>query len=157
MDGVVDIYMPDFKYWDADLSKKYLKAKDYPDTAKRVIKEMRRQVGDLVIDENGLAKRGVLLRHLVMPECESDARSIMRYLAREVSPHTYVNVMSQYRPAGKVSAEKYPEINRRIFSEEVRRVYEIAKEEGLYRFDERKARSVSGEDILKFFIARDSD
>ncbi len=157
MDGVVDIYMPDFKYWDADLSKKYLKAKDYPDTAKRVIKEMRRQVGDLVFDENGLAKRGVLLRHLVMPECESDARHIMRYLVREVSPHTYVNVMSQYRPAGKVSAEKYPEINRGIFSEEVRRVHEIAKEEGLYRFDERKARSVSGEDILKFFIARDSD
>ena len=68
MDGIVDIYMPDFKYWDNDRSKKYLKAKDYPETARTVIREMHRQVGDLVLDEYGLAKRGVLVRHLVMPD-----------------------------------------------------------------------------------------
>ena len=142
MDGIVDIYMPDFKYWSPELSKKYLKAKDYPEAAQRVIREMHRQVGDLVVDENGLAKRGVLIRHLVMPDSDSDARQIMHFLNHEVSPHTYVNIMSQYRPAGKVNANKYPELNRKIFSEEVGRVYKIAREEGLYRFDKR--RPVSG-------------
>ena len=138
MDGIVDIYMPDFKYWSPELSKKYLKAKDYPEAAQRVIREMHRQVGDLVVDENGLAKRGVLVRHLVMPDSDSDARQIMHFLNHEVSPHTYVNIMSQYRPAGKVNANKYPELNRKIFSEEVGRVYKIAREEGLYRFDKRR-------------------
>ena len=138
MDGIVDIYMPDFKYWSPELSKKYLKAKDYPEAAQRVIREMHRQVGDLVVDENGLAKRGVLIRHLVMPDSDSDARQIMHFLNHEVSPHTYVNIMSQYRPAGKVNANKYPELNRKIFSEEVGRVYKIAREEGLYRFDKRR-------------------
>ena len=141
MDGIVDIYMPDFKYWSPELSKKYLKAKDYPEAAQRVIREMHRQVGDLVVDENGLAKRGVLIRHLVMPDSDSDARQIMHFLNHEVSPHTYVNIMSQYRPAGKVNANKYPELNRKIFSEEVGRVYKIAREEGLYRFDKRRPAS----------------
>ena len=139
MDGVVDIYMPDFKYWDTSLSKKYLIAKNYPDAARQVIKEMYRQVGDLVFDETGLAKRGVLVRHLVMPDAVEDAKQIMRYLAREISPHTYVNVMSQYRPAGKVSTKKYPEIDRKITPREVETTVSVAKAEGLYRFNTRES------------------
>ena len=144
MDGIVDIYMPDFKYWDTSLSKKYLIAKNYPDAARQVIKEMYRQVGNLVFDETGLAKRGVLVRHLVMPNAVEDAQHIMRHLAREVSPHTYVNIMSQYRPAGKVSTKKYPEINRKIIHGEVETTLSVARKEGLYRFDNR-------ESMLKIF------
>ena len=138
MDGVVDIYMPDFKYWDSGLSKKYLIAKNYPDAARQVIKEMHRQVGDLVFDEDGLAKRGILVRHLVMPGTIEDAQHIMHHLAHEISPHTYVNVMSQYRPAGKVSEKKYPKVNRRASLDEVEATVSIAQKEGLYRFDTRE-------------------
>jgi putative pyruvate formate lyase activating enzyme len=138
MDGVVDIYMPDFKYWDPERSKRYLKAKDYPEAARRVIREMHRQVGPLVFDKKGLARRGVLVRHLVMPDNLQDARNIMRFLAQEVSPDTYVNIMSQYRPAGKVSEEKYPEINRGVSAEEMKATFTVAREEGLYRFDRRE-------------------
>jgi len=137
MDGIVDIYMPDFKYWDAWLSAKYLKAKNYPAAAKVVIKEMQRQVGDLVFDEKGLAKRGVLVRHLVMPDNADDSRKIMRFLATEVSPHTYINIMDQYHPAGKVTANRYREIHRGITEAEQQETIRMAREEGLYRFDTR--------------------
>lgn len=137
MEGVVDIYMPDFKYWDEGLSAKYLKARKYPQAAKAVIREMQRQVGNLVFDEKGLAKRGVLVRHLVMPGNEEDSRKVMRYLAQEVSPHTYINIMDQYRPAWKVTENRYREINRRTTSEEHQATIRIAREEGLYRFDAR--------------------
>ncbi len=140
MDGIVDIYMPDFKFWDAKLSSKYLKAKNYPETARAVIREMHKQVGDLVFDENGLAKRGVLVRHLLMPGFASDARKIMGFLAREVSPNIYVNIMDQYHPAGKVGAAKYGEINRRLSAEEMEDAYCFAKAEGLSRFDFRHAK-----------------
>jgi putative pyruvate formate lyase activating enzyme len=139
MDGVVDIYMPDFKIWDSRMALKYLLAKDYPETARRVIKEMHRQVGELKMDEHGLAKRGVLVRHLLMPGAVAGTREIMKFLAREVSPHTYVNVMAQYYPAGKVSKEKYPEINRRITRQEYADAIADAQKAGLYRFDERRA------------------
>ncbi len=135
MDGLVDIYMPDFKYWSAERAKQYLIAKDYPEAARRVISEMQRQVGSLQVDENGLARRGILVRHLVMPDNLEDARGIMQFLAGEISPDTYVNIMSQYRPAGKVSIEKYSEINRPVAIEEMQKTFAIAKEAGLYRFD----------------------
>ncbi len=135
MEGIVDIYMPDFKYWSNERSQKYLKAKDYPETARTVIKEMHRQVGDLVLDENGLAKRGVLLRHLVMPEGLEDAENIMKYLSKEISADTYLNIMAQYFPAGKVSEIKYQEINRRPHSQELATVEKIARQYGLHRFD----------------------
>ena len=135
MDGVVDIYMPDFKFWSGELSRKYLKAKDYPETARAAVLEMHRQVGDLVFDEHGIAKRGVLVRHLLMPGFASDARKIMGFLAREVSPDIYVNIMDQYRPAGKVDATKYEEINCRVSGEELEDAYRFAKAEGLSRFD----------------------
>ena len=138
MEGIVDIYMPDFKYWSNERSQKYLKAKDYPETARTEIKEMHRQVGDLVLDENGLAKRGVLLRHLVMPDGLEDAENIMGYLSKEISADTYLNIMSQYFPAGKVSEIKYQEINRRPYSQELATVEKIARQCGLHRFDQRE-------------------
>ncbi len=138
MDGIVDIYMPDFKYWDPDLSKKYLKAKDYPEAARRVIREMHRQVGPLVFDENGLARRGVLVRHLVMPGASDDAEKIMRFLAQEVSPDLYVNIMNQYRPAGRVSETRYAEIDRAVSPHELEAAYGFARAEGLTRFDTRR-------------------
>ncbi len=138
MDGVMDIYMPDFKIWDSRMALKYLLAKDYPEAARRAIKEMHRQVGELKMDENGIAKRGVLLRHLVMPGAVAGTREIMKFLAREVSPHTYVNVMAQYYPAGKVSREKYAEINRGITAQEYADAVVAARKAGLYRFDERR-------------------
>lgn len=139
MDGIVDIYMPDFKIWDSRMAFKYLLAKDYPQAARRAIKEMHRQVGDLKMDEHGLAKRGVLVRHLVMPGGIAGTHRIMKFLADEVSPHTYVNIMAQYHPAGKVSAERFPEINRGITREEYADAVAAAQKAGLYRFDERRA------------------
>ena len=115
LDGVIDIYMPDFKMWDPALSLKYLKAKDYPEAARRAIREVHRQVGDLAFDEDGLARRGLLVRHLVMPGGIASSREVLRFLAEEISPRTYVNVMGQYFPAGKVGRNrKYDDINRLI-------------------------------------------
>ncbi len=137
LDGVVDIYMPDFKFWDAQLSLRYLKAKDYAETARRVIKEMHRQVGPLKFDERGLAKRGVLVRHLVMPGFVDETRRILRFLAQEVAPDTYVNVMAQYHPAGKVAADKYAEINRPLTTREHEAAVQFAGDLGL-RLDVRQ-------------------
>jgi len=137
LDGVVDIYMPDFKFWDARLSLRYLRAKDYPEVARRAIREMHRQVGELKFDEFGLAKRGVLVRHLVMPGFLDETRHILTFLAEEISPDTYVNIMDQYYPAGRVNERKYPEINRRLTSEEYVEALRIAREVGLWRLDER--------------------
>ena len=111
LDGIIDVYMPDFKIWDEGLSLRYLKARDYPAAARRAILEMHRQVGELKLDENGLAMRGVLLRHLVMPGEIAGTEAIMRFVAEQVSPDSYVNVMGQYYPAGKVGQGKYSEIN----------------------------------------------
>lgn len=138
LEGVVDIYMPDFKLWDERLSLRFLLAKDYPEAARRAIKEMHRQVGPLTFDEEGLAKRGVLVRHLVMPGEIAGTREIMRFLAEEVSPDTYINVMDQYRPAGRVTAEKFEEINRPTSPVEYREALQIAAEVGLDRLDVRK-------------------
>ncbi len=138
MDGVVDIYMPDFKYWDREMARKYSKAPDYPEVARRTIKEMYRQVGDLVIDEHGLARRGVLLRHLVMPHDIAGTGEVMRWIAKELSPTTYVNVMPQYYPAGKVSPMEYPEINRRLTPGEYEQALDEAWRAGLKRLDRRR-------------------
>jgi putative pyruvate formate lyase activating enzyme len=141
LDGIVDIYMPDFKFWDERLSLKYLIAKDYPDAARRAIKEMHRQVGPLKFDERGLAKRGLLVRHLVMPGFLDETRQIFRFLAEEVSPETYVNVMAQYYPAGKVTIprfkKKYADINRHVTTKEHTEAVKTAESLGL-RLDKRK-------------------
>lgn len=135
--GVVDIYMPDFKLWTPDLCLRYLKAKDYAEAARNAIKEMHRQVGPLKFDEDGLAKRGVLVRHLVMPGLLDETRHILQFLAEQVAVDTYVNVMAQYRPAGKVTAEKYPEINRTPTTAEYRTAVHLAEQAGL-RLDQRR-------------------
>ncbi len=139
MNGVVDIFMPDFKYWDEVLAGEYLKARNYPQAAQAVIRAMHRQVGNLVFDEHGLAKRGVLVRHLVMPDNAENTRHIMKYLANELSPDTYINIMDQYRPAGKVTENRYRKINRRTSEVEHLEAIQMAREAGLHRFDHRKS------------------
>jgi putative pyruvate formate lyase activating enzyme len=140
LDGIVDIYMPDFKYWDARLSARLLGAKDYPEVARAALREMHRQVGDLSLDENGLARRGLLVRHLVMPEATGDAARIFEWLATELGPETYVNVMAQYRPEGRARRvpDRYPEIARPTSPEEHDAAIEAARRAGLHRFDTRR-------------------
>ena len=138
MKGIVDIYMPDFKFWDERLSLRFLLAKDYALAACQAIREMHRQVGSLKFDEHGLAKRGVLVRHLVMPGEIAGTGEIMRFLAEQVSPETYVNIMDQYYPAGRVNAEKFEEINRGVSRRELQKARNFARAAGLTRFDERR-------------------
>ncbi len=135
LDGVVDIYLPDMKYSDAIVARKYSKIRDYPAINRAAVKEMHRQVGDLQIDERGIAERGVLVRHLVLPDDLAGTRDTLRWLAQEISPNTYLNLMDQYRPCYKAS--EYPELNRRITREEYVRVEQWAEELGLRRLDER--------------------
>ncbi|UCC73195.1 MAG: radical SAM protein [Gemmatimonadota bacterium] len=137
LDGVIDIYMPDFKFWSRELSEKYLKAENYPGAARAAIAEMHRQVGPLQIDANGVATRGVLLRHLVMPGQLDETRAILGWIASELGTRTYINLMDQYRPAGRVCAEHYPEINRRLSASEFSQAHQIAAELGLTRLDQR--------------------
>jgi putative pyruvate formate lyase activating enzyme len=135
LEGVFDIYMPDFKFWTSESGTRFAKAPDYPEVAQKAISEMHRQVGDLVLDDEGVATKGLLVRHLVMPGGLEETREIFRFLAREVSVDTYVNVMDQYRPCGK--AHQYPSIDRRLGNDEFQRALETAGEEGLHRLDER--------------------
>ena len=143
LDGVVDIYMPDFKFWKRETAKRLAKAPDYPERAREAIGEMHRQVGPLRFTPNGLACRGVLVRHLVMPGQLEEARAIFRWLAQETSPDTYVNIMGQYRPDYEVGAiardggAKYQEINRQPHGVELLQVTEAARDAGLWRLDER--------------------
>jgi putative pyruvate formate lyase activating enzyme len=139
LDGVVDVYMPDLKLWDPELARRYLDAEDYPAVARAALREMHRQVGVLQVDEHGLARRGVLVRHLVMPGGVAGTRDAMAFLAHELSPDTYVNLMPQYHPAGEVSPHTCGEIARRITPEEFAEALDAARECGLHRFDEARA------------------
>ena len=129
LDGIVDIYMPDFKFWKSETAQELAKAADYPDVARAAIKEMHRQVGDLVIEADGLARRGLLVRHLVMPGGLDETRQILRFLSQEVSPDTLVNVMPQYRPEGL--AARYPAIARPLSQREFQQAAKTAGVEGL--------------------------
>ena len=133
IEGIFDIYMPDFKFTDSDIANRFCKARDYPEVATKAIKEMHRQVGDLVINNHGIAERGLIVRHLIMPNELAGTRKVMHFLANEISKNTYVNIMDQYHPCGL--AHKYPEINRRITTEEFSNAINIAREEGLTRLD----------------------
>ena len=135
LDGLVDVYMPDFKYGSAEVARRYSKADDYVDAVKAGLKEMQRQVGDLVLDERGLARRGLLVRHLVMPGGVAGTRDVMRFLAREISPNVYVNLMDQYYPAFKT--DRYREIDRRISEDELREAIQAARDAGIHRLDSR--------------------
>jgi putative pyruvate formate lyase activating enzyme len=138
MNGLVDIYMPDFKLWDAEHCRKYLVANDYARAARRVIAAMHAQVGELKVDESGLALRGVLVRHLLMPGLVDDTRDIMQWIAANLSRDTYVNVMDQYYPAHKAETEpRLAEISRGVTEDEISSVFELARAAGLWRFDTR--------------------
>ncbi|MGB7920072.1 MAG: radical SAM protein [Desulfobacterales bacterium] len=103
LEGVFDIYMPDFKFWDPRVAEETCNAPDYPEVARNALREMHRQVGDLVIDGDGIARRGLLVRHLVLPESLAGTREIMRFIADDISTDTYVNIMTQYRPCGRAA------------------------------------------------------
>jgi putative pyruvate formate lyase activating enzyme len=129
--------MPDFKLWTSDAARRYLKRADYPDVARQTIVEMNRQVGDLVLDERGMARRGLILRHLIMPGLLEETEAILRFVAEELGTGTYVNLMSQYYVSGKVGQNgHYEEIARGIHRQEYERALALARELGL-RLDPR--------------------
>jgi putative pyruvate formate lyase activating enzyme len=130
LEGIFDIYMPDIKYSDSEMARKYSNAADYFERAKESIKEMHYQVGDLEI-KDGIAIKGLLIRHLVLPNDVSGSREILEFIAKEISKDTFVNIMDQYRPCYK--AVNFAEINRYPTYEEFNKVIEIAKELGLHR------------------------
>ncbi|KAK0386117.1 hypothetical protein NLU13_5954 [Sarocladium strictum] len=162
MDGLVDVYLADFKVWNPATSKRLLKADDYAGTARESLKEMRRQVGDLCFTSDGLAKRGLLVRHLVMPGKEEEGAQIMRFLASEISPDCFVNIMEQYHPDAHVGKPKkrgraaqkaagdstvssssastdqvrYADLNRPVTNKEVSYIRRAAEEAGLWRFND---------------------
>jgi putative pyruvate formate lyase activating enzyme len=138
LDGLVDIFMPDFKFWDPRCAQRYSRAPDYPEVARAAIREMHRQVGPLTFDEEGIALRGVLLRHLVMPANAAGTREILEWVARELGPDTYVNLMDQYRPAGRVGSREFVEIARCPSSRELESARAAAAAVGLYRLDHRR-------------------
>lgn len=138
LDGVIDIYMPDVKYADNKLALRYSLVVNYWDRVREAVKEMHRQVGDLVIGKDRLAKKGLLVRHLVLPNGLAGTKEVMKFLA-SLSKDTYVNVMDQYHPTNK--ADRYSEINRRIKSEEFEEAVRVAEKEGLHRFDKREPRA----------------
>jgi putative pyruvate formate lyase activating enzyme len=136
MEGVVDVYMPDLKFATSERARRYVRRADYPDVARAAVREMHRQVGDLVLDEQGLARRGLILRHLVMPGLLDETQAVLRWVAEELGTTTYVNLMAQYHPAGRVSAGEYGEIYRGVSRAEFLRAVETAWELEL-RLDER--------------------
>ncbi len=137
LSGIVDIYMPDIKYMDDEVALKLSKVKDYSKVVREAVKEMHRQVGDLVI-EGGIARRGLLVRHLVLPGGLSQTEEVIKFVAEEISENTYFNLMDQYRPCG--DAWKYPPLDRKITEEEWREALRWAKYYGLKRLDDRRAR-----------------
>ncbi len=130
-DGIIDIYMPDAKYGDGDPAMRFSNAPNYPTIMKEALKEMHRQVGDLVVDGEGIAQRGLIIRHLVLPNDLAGTGEIMHFIATEISKDSYVNIMDQYRPCYK--GITHPEVNRCITMDEYRRAIELARKEGLHR------------------------
>jgi len=140
LEGVVDIYMPDMKYGNPDLGLKYSSIRDYPHINQAAVLEMQRQVGDLQLDEDGIAYRGLLVRHLVLPNGLAGSAQIFKFLAEKVSKNVYLNIMAQYRPAFKVrksplSPGGYPELNRPLTAEEYQEARHLARALGLIRLD----------------------
>jgi len=133
LDGVVDIYMPDAKYQDSGIAERLSGAPTYPEVSRAALREMHRQVGSLLVDPSGLARRGLLVRHLVLPHDLAGTAALARFLAEEISPHTYLNVMPQYRPCFR--AKRYQELNRRPTADELSRALEHVRKAGLYRLD----------------------
>jgi putative pyruvate formate lyase activating enzyme len=138
LDGVFDIYMPDLKTLDPRCAREYLRAENYPSVVRAALREMHRQVGDLALDERGVAVRGILLRHLVMPAGLATTRQALQFVRDALSPHTYVNLMAQWHPAGE--CRHFAEIDRHVTAEEYHQALDIAAEVGIARLDERRPR-----------------
>jgi len=136
LEGIFDIYMPDFKYSQSKVSQECSQAPDYPQIAKLAFKEMHRQVGDLLLDEKGIALKGLLVRHLVLPQGWAGTKEVMRFLSSKISKNTYVNIMDQYYPCGKIPLNS--PLVRRISEEEYKEALEAAKKEGITRLDKRE-------------------
>jgi putative pyruvate formate lyase activating enzyme len=145
LDGVVDVYMPDVKVWNRERARRYLRMPDYPDVMRHSVPEMARQVGPLTFDQDGLAVRGLLVRHLVMPGQSDETAAILRWIAAELGSDTYVDLMAQYYPAGLVgradARDPYQEINRGVQRVEYVRAAGLADELGLRRLDRRSLAS----------------
>jgi putative pyruvate formate lyase activating enzyme len=135
LDGVIDIYMPDMKYSDSKIARRMSKIGNYFGVNKNAVKEMHRQVGDLILDEQGIAQRGLLIRHLVLPRGMAGSAKILRFLAEEISPNTYINIMAQYRPAFR--AMDFPPFDQSPTRKEYTRVLDLAEKYGLHRLDSR--------------------
>jgi putative pyruvate formate lyase activating enzyme len=137
LDGIIDIYMPDMKYADAKIAQKYSKIPHYPEINQAALREMHRQVGDLVLDTDGIAWRGLLVRHLILPNDLAGSQEIMKFLINDISPNTYLNIMDQYRPAFK--SHLFSELNRPITNDEYKSALVFAQEIGLIRLDKRNS------------------
>jgi putative pyruvate formate lyase activating enzyme len=133
LDGVIDIYMPDMKYGDSETAHRYSKVRGYWEVNQAAVREMHRQVGDLQIDERGLARRGLLVRHLVLPGDLANTESVLAFLARDISRNTYLNLMDQYFPCYR--AWDYPPLDRPITGDEYARAAAMADRYGLHRRD----------------------
>ncbi|MHB1127995.1 MAG: radical SAM protein [Bacillota bacterium] len=125
LEGIIDIYLPDIKYAEAEIAQKYSRIPNYPQAAKVALIEMHRQVGDLVLDKNGVAARGLIIRHMVMPGGLAGTNDLMQFIAREVSPNSWINIMDQYYPT--YLAHRYPEIGRRVTPEEFKKALMAAQ------------------------------
>ncbi|MDJ0929071.1 MAG: radical SAM protein [Gammaproteobacteria bacterium] len=138
LDGIIDIYMPDMKYGDTKKAHRYSHVRNYVEMNHIAVKEMHRQVGDLVLDDHGIAQRGLLVRHLVLPENVADTNRVLEFLATQISPHTYLNLMDQYHPCYR--ADENPPLDRTIRSSEYSQALRWAQELGLDRLDQRHSR-----------------
>jgi putative pyruvate formate lyase activating enzyme len=133
LDGIVDIYMPDMKYSDEETARELSGIENYPQVNRAAVREMHRQVGELQIDEDGVAQRGLLVRHLVLPHSLAGTGEVVDFLANEVSPHTYVNIMAQYHPCHKAS--QFPRLARPTSAAEFEAALALARQAGLTRLD----------------------
>ena len=135
LDGVIDIYMPDMKYGESSVARKYSKVWAYVELNRSAVKEMHRQVGDLVLNGRGIAQRGLLIRHLILPENLAGTEKVLEFIACEISRNSYLNLMDQYRPCYR--ANEYPPLNRPLTSAEYRAALMLANEFALRRLDRR--------------------
>ena len=133
LEGVIDIYMPDFKFWDPGIAENACQAGDYPQIARKALLEMHRQVGVLQVDDQGIARQGLLIRHLVLPGGLAGTREIMKFIAQNLSSDSYVNIMSQYRPCGR--AAEVSGLDSNLKTDEYHLAVQAAKEQGIHRLD----------------------
>jgi putative pyruvate formate lyase activating enzyme len=137
LDGIIDIYMPDMKYGDSSIARRYSRVRNYVESNCTAVKEMHRQVGDLVLDEHGIAQRGLLIRHLVLPENLAGTEQVLAFIAREISPYTYLNLMDQYHPCYR--ARENPPLDRPLQAGEYETALAMAAKYGLHRLDQRQS------------------